>query len=82
LKYSSILKVLGCGQEGKHKRIFWVCGWISGEVCEIPDVEPHNARIEKASIKIDTQKQNDQLLSHKLEKSSLKSMHLKMNLVN
>jgi hypothetical protein len=45
-------------------------------------VEPHNARIEKASIKIDTQKQNDQLLSHKLEKSSLKSMHLKMNLVN
>ena len=82
LEYSSILKVLGCGQGGIHKKIFWVCGWISGEVFKIPDVETHNARIEKASIKIDTQKRNDQLLSLRLEKSRLESMHPKINLVN
>jgi hypothetical protein len=68
---------LCCDQWGIHKNIFWVCGWISGEVCEIPDVETHNARIEKASIKIDTQKRNDQLVSLELEKSSLESMHPK-----
>jgi hypothetical protein len=81
LKYSSILKVLGCGQGGIHKKIFWVCEWISGEVCEIPDVETHNARIKKARIKIDMQKRNDQLLSLEPEKSSLESMHPTINLV-
>jgi hypothetical protein len=63
------------------QKIFWVCGWISGEVCEIPDVETHNAQIEKASIKIDTQKRNDQLLSLEPEKSSLESMHPTINRV-
>jgi hypothetical protein len=82
LKYSSVLKVLGCGQGGIHKKIYWVCGWISGEVCEIPNVETQNAQIERASIKIDTQKQNDQLLSLELEKSSLELMHPKINLVH
>jgi hypothetical protein len=72
---------LGCGQGGIHKKIFWVCGWISGEVCEIPDVETHNARIERASIKIDTQKRNDQLLSLEPEKSSVELMHPKVNIV-
>jgi hypothetical protein len=61
--------------------VFWVCGWISGEVFQIPDMEIHNAQIEKASIKIDTRKWNDQLLSLKPEKSSLASMHPKINLV-
>jgi hypothetical protein len=61
--------------------IFWVHGWISGEVCEIPDVETHNAQIERSSIKIDTQKRNDYLLSLEPEKSSLKLMHPKINLV-
>ena len=54
---------------------------ISGEVCKIPNVETHNARIEKASIKIDTQKRNDQLLSLGPEKSGLELMHPKINLV-
>jgi hypothetical protein len=72
---------LGCGQGGIHKKIFWVSGWISDEVCKIPDVRTHNAWIEKASIKIDTQKRNDQLLSLEPEKSSLESMHPKINLV-
>jgi hypothetical protein len=81
LKYSSILKVLDCGQGGIHKKIFWVCEWISDEVCEIPDVETHNARIKKARIKIDMQKRNDQLLSLEPEKSSLESMHPTINLV-
>jgi hypothetical protein len=40
-------------------------------------VETHNAQIEKASIKIDTQKRNDQLLSLEPEKSSLELMHQK-----
>jgi hypothetical protein len=62
---------LGCGQGGKHKRIFWVCGWICEEVCKIFDVETYNAQIEKASNKIDTQKWNDQLLSLGPEKSNL-----------
>ena len=44
-------------------------------------METHNARIEKVSIKIDTQKRNDQLLSLEPEKSSLESMHPKINLV-
>jgi hypothetical protein len=56
-------------------------GWISGEVCEISDVEIHNARIEKASNKIDMQKQNDQLLSLEPEKSSPELTHPKINLV-
>jgi hypothetical protein len=72
---------LGYGQEGIHKKIFWVSGWISSEVCKIPDVRTHNARIEKASIKIETQKWNDQLLSLEPENSSLESMHPKINLV-
>jgi hypothetical protein len=46
------------------------------------DVETYNERIEKASIKIDTQKRNDQLLSLGLEKSSLKLMQSKLNLVH
>jgi hypothetical protein len=73
---------LGCGQGGKTKKIFWVCGWISGEVYKISDVESYNARIEKASNKIDTKKRNDQLLSLEPEKSSLESMHPKINLVH
>jgi hypothetical protein len=44
-------------------------------------VETRNVRIERASIKIDTQKQNDQLLSLELEKSSLELMYPKINLV-
>jgi hypothetical protein len=67
-------------KEVKHKKIF--CGWISGEVCKISDVEIYNARIEKASNKMDAQKWNDQLLSLKTEKSSLESMHPKINLVH
>ena len=73
--------ILGCGQGGIHKKIFWVCVWISGEVCKIPDLEIHNARIEEASIKNDTRKRNDQLLSLGPEKSGLESMHPKINLV-
>jgi hypothetical protein len=44
-------------------------------------VETHNAQIERDSIKIDTQKWNDQLLSLEPEKSSLELMHPKINLV-
>jgi hypothetical protein len=69
-------------KEVKHKKIFWVYGWISGEVCKIFDVETYNARIEKASNKIDTQKRNDQLISIELEKSSLETMHPKINLAH
>ena len=73
---------MGCGQGGEHKKdIFGFCGWISGEVYEIPNVETHNARIEEASIKNDTQKWNDQLLNLGPEKSGLESMHPKINLV-
>jgi hypothetical protein len=72
---------LGCGQGGKHKKMYWVFGWISGEVCKIYDVETYNARIENASIKIDTQKRNDQLLSLGPEKSSPGLTHSKINLV-
>ena len=68
-------------KEVNTKKIYLGFGWISGEFCEILNVETHNARIEKASIKIDTQKQNDQLLSLEPEKSSLESMHPKINLV-
>jgi hypothetical protein len=60
--------------------IFYVSGWISGEVCEISDVGIHNARI-KASNKIDTQKRNDQLLSLRPEKSRPEITHPKINLV-
>jgi hypothetical protein len=72
---------LGCGQGGIHTKIFWVCGWISGEVCEIPNVETHNAQTEKARKDIDMQKRNDHLLHLEPEKSSLESMHPKINLV-
>jgi hypothetical protein len=41
------------------QKVFWFCGWISGEVCQIPDVETHNAWIKKSRIKIEMQKQND-----------------------
>ena len=68
-------------KEVKHKKIFWVCGWISGEVYEIPNVETQNARIEKANIKIGMQKRNDQLLSLGPEKSSPELTHPKINLV-
>jgi hypothetical protein len=61
--------------------MYWVFGWISGEVCEISNVEIHNARIEKANVKIDTKKRNDQLLSLGPEKSSPKLTHPKINLV-
>jgi hypothetical protein len=64
------------------KKIYLGFGWISDEVCEIPNVETHNARIEEASIKNDTQKWNDQLLSLGPEKSGLESMHPKINLVH
>ena len=64
-----------------HKKMYWVFGWISGEVCKISDVETYNARIEKASIKIDTQKRNDQLLSLGPEKSRPEITHPKINLV-
>jgi hypothetical protein len=40
------LSSLGCGQGGKHKKMIRGLGWISGEVCEIPNVETHNARID------------------------------------
>jgi hypothetical protein len=56
-------KILACGQGDKHKKMYLVFGWISSEVCEISDVETYNARIDKATIKIGMQKQNDQLLS-------------------
>jgi hypothetical protein len=69
-------------KEVKYKNIFWVCGWISGELCKISDVETYNARIEKASNKIYTQRRNDQLLSLEPENSSLESMHPKINLVH
>jgi hypothetical protein len=68
-------------KEGNTKEIYWVCRWISGEVFKISDVETYNAQIEKASIKIDTQKQNDQLLSLGLEKSSSELTDPKINLV-
>jgi hypothetical protein len=61
--------------------MFGFYGWISGKVCEIPNVETHNARIEEASIKNDTQKWNDQLLNLGPEKSDLELMHPKINLV-
>jgi hypothetical protein len=69
-------------KEVKHKKIFWVYGWISSEVCKISDVETYSAQIEKASNKIDTQKRNDQLLSLEPTKSSLESMHPKINLAH
>ena len=68
-------------KEVNTKKMFWVCGWISDEVCEILNMETHNARIEEASIKNDTQKRNDQLLSLEPEKLSLELMHPKINLV-
>jgi hypothetical protein len=34
-------------KEVNTKMIFLVYGWIYGEVCEISDVEIHNARIER-----------------------------------
>ena len=68
-------------KEVNTKRYIGFYGWISGEVCKISDVEIHNARIEKASNKIGTQKRNDQLLSLGPEKSSLELMHPKINLV-
>ena len=80
-KYSSILIYWVVVKEVNTKKIYLGFGWISGEVCEIPNVETHNARIEEASIKNDTQKRNDQLLSLGLEKSGLESMHPKINLV-
>jgi hypothetical protein len=66
----------------QHKKIFWICGWISDEVCKISNVETYNAQIEKAINKIDTQKQNDQLLSLEPKKSKLESVHPKINLVH
>jgi hypothetical protein len=45
------------------------------------DVESYNAWIEKASDKIDTQKQNDQLLSLGPEKSNPELIQPKINLV-
>jgi hypothetical protein len=73
--------MIGCGQGDKHKKMYRVFGWIFGEVCKIPNVETYNAQIEKASTKIDMQKQNDQLLSLRPEKSSSKLIHPKINLV-
>jgi hypothetical protein len=74
-------QMFGCGQGGKQKKIYWVCRWISDEVCKISDVETYNGWIEKASIKIDTQKRNDHLLSLRPEKSSPELTHPKINLV-
>ena len=68
-------------KEVNTKKIYLGFGWISGEVCEIPNVETHNARIEEASIKNDTQKGNDQFLSLGPEKSGLELMHPKIILV-
>jgi hypothetical protein len=70
-------QMISCGQGGKHKRYIGFYGWISGEVCEISDVEIHNARIEKDSNKMDTQKRNGQLLSLRPEKSSPELIHPK-----
>jgi hypothetical protein len=50
-------------KEVNTKKIYWVCRWTSGEVCKIFDVETYNARIEKASIKIDTNKMTSFLVS-------------------
>jgi hypothetical protein len=69
--------MLGCGQGDKHKKMYWFFGWISDEVCKISDVETYNAQIEKASNKIDSQKQNDQLSSLRPEKSSPGLIHQK-----
>jgi hypothetical protein len=66
-------------KEVNTKRYIGFCGWISSEVCEISDVEIHNAHIEKASNKIDTQKRNDKLLSLGPEKSSHELTHPKIN---
>jgi hypothetical protein len=75
-------QIIACGQGGKHKKIYlWFYGWIFSNVCEISDVYVHNARIEKASNKIGTQKRNDQLLSLGPEKSIPELIHPKINLV-
>jgi hypothetical protein len=68
-------------KEVNRKRYIGFYGLISGEVCEISDVEIHNAQIEKANNKIDMQKQNDQLLSLRPEKSIPELTHPKINLV-
>ena len=68
-------------KEVNTKKIYLGFGWIFGEVCAIPNVETHNARIEEASIKNDTQKWNDQLLSLGPEKSRPEITHPKINLV-
>jgi hypothetical protein len=67
-------------KEVNTKMIFLVYGWISGEVCEISDVEIHNARIERLR-KDRYAKWNDQLLSLGPEKSSPELIHPKINLV-
>jgi hypothetical protein len=68
-------------KEVNTKKIYWVCRWISGEVRKISDVETYIAQIEKASIKIDTQKHIDQLLSLGPEKSCPRLTHPKINFV-
>jgi hypothetical protein len=39
-------QMIGCGQGDKHKKYIGFYGRISGEVCEIFDVEIHNAKTE------------------------------------
>jgi hypothetical protein len=69
--------MIGCGQGGKHKRCYIVLrvdtrrGLYGDTQCTD----------KKASNKIDTQKQNDRLLSLVLQKSWPKITHPKINLV-
>jgi hypothetical protein len=46
---SSILN-LGCGQGGNHKKDVLSLGWMPSEVCEISNVETHNAWTKMASM--------------------------------
>jgi hypothetical protein len=49
IERSSILN-LGCGQGDNHKSMFLGLGWMPIEVCEISNVETHNAWTKMASM--------------------------------
>jgi hypothetical protein len=66
---SSILN-LGCGQGGNHKKDVLGLGWMPGKVCEISNIETHNAWTRMASMKKDMLR-NGQLLSLVPQKSIL-----------
>ena len=62
-----------------QKKIYLGFDWISGEVCEIPNVETHNAQIERL-VKRSYAKWNDQLLSLIPQKININPTHQNISL--